>query len=83
MTSVASTQTVVFAHKIDSPLSMQPKILLVGMEFDRSDQAVSVLKQMLWGFEALRIFNDKLSQALDVVRRAEIKMNKMLEIVSS
>jgi len=36
---------------------------------------------MLWGFEALRIFNDKLSQAIDVVNRAEIKMNTLLETV--
>ena len=51
------------------------------MKFGRSDQAVSVLKQMLWGFEALRIFNDKLSQAIDVVNRAENKMSTLLETV--
>ena len=49
--------------------------------FVADNQAVSVLKQMLWGFEALRIFNDKLSQAIDVVNRAEIKMNTLLETV--
>jgi len=52
------------------------------MKFGRSDQAVSVLKQMLWGFEALRIFNDKLSQAIDVVGKAEAKMYQLLETVS-
>ncbi|KAJ9161715.1 hypothetical protein NKR19_g1936 [Coniochaeta hoffmannii] len=68
-----------FMQALDGIMRYNPKVLLVGMEFDRSDRAVSVLKQMLWGFEALRIFNDKLSQALEVVGRAETKMNELLE----
>lgn len=52
------------------------------MNWEKSDLALKKLKQMLWGFEALRVFGDKLKKALDEVNRAESKMKTWLEKVS-
>jgi len=35
---------------------------------------------MLWGFEALRIFGDKLKKSLDIVEGAGEKVKTLLEI---
>jgi len=62
---------------------MQPRILLDGMEWQKSDQALRKLKQMLWGFVALREFGDKLKNAIEAVTRARDSVKKSLEKVSA
>lgn len=52
------------------------------MNWEKSDLALKKLKQMLWGFEALRVFCDKLNKALEEVKSAESKMKTWLEKVS-
>ncbi len=51
------------------------------MEWHKSDVALKKLKQMLWGFEALRVFGDKLAKALSETTRAEASMRSSLERV--
>jgi hypothetical protein len=48
---------------------VQEKILLEGIELDASD-AVERLERMLWGLEALRVFDDRLSTSLSQIRKA-------------
>jgi hypothetical protein len=43
-------------------------VLLKGMEWHKSDAALKKLKQMLWGLEALRVFDDKLVRALQEIK---------------
>ncbi|KAK4445134.1 hypothetical protein QBC34DRAFT_429266 [Podospora aff. communis PSN243] len=43
------------------------------------DQALKKLKQMLWGFELLRLYNDMLKRAIGEIGKARDTMNKFLE----
>ena len=58
-------------------------ILLKGMEWHKSDEALKHLKKMLWGLEALRVFDDKLRTALSEIKNAKIKMKTELEKAST
>jgi len=53
-------------------------VLLKGLPWHRSYVALEGLKQMLWGFEALRIFDDKLSKALSEVKDAKNRIRSLL-----
>ena len=57
-------------------------VLLKGMEWHKSDDAVKKLKQMLWGLEALRVFDDKLTRALQEIKEGKEKMKGALAKVS-
>lgn len=57
-------------------------VLLKGMEWHKSDVALKKLKKMLWGLEALRVFNDKLTRALQEVKDGKEKMKGGLARVS-
>jgi hypothetical protein len=46
-------------------------VLLRGMEWHKSDAALKKLKQMLWGLEALRVFDDKLVRALREIKEGK------------
>jgi hypothetical protein len=50
---------------------LQPMVLLKGMEWHKSDAALKKLKQMLWGLEALRVFDDKLVRALQEIKEGK------------
>jgi hypothetical protein len=52
------------------------------MEWHKSDVAVRKLKQMLWGLEALRVFDDKLTRALREIKEGNEKMRGALARVS-
>jgi hypothetical protein len=58
-------------------------ILLKGLPWHKSDVALKKLKQMLWGLEALRVFDDKLNRGLNQIKAAQTKMYSQLETVSS
>jgi len=53
-------------------------VLLKGIEWHKSDVALRKLKKMLWGLEALRVFDDKLKRALQEIRDCEDQMNREL-----
>lgn len=53
---------------------VQPLVLLRGLPWRKSDAALKKLKRMLWGFEALRIYDDKLERAVDEINQAQQKM---------
>jgi hypothetical protein len=59
----------------------QPRILLDGMEWQNSDQALRKLKLMLWGFVVLREFGDKLENAIETITKACNTMKASLEEV--
>ncbi|EXJ75798.1 uncharacterized protein A1O5_00305 [Cladophialophora psammophila CBS 110553] len=68
-----------FADQMDHIMGMNPLVLLKGLEWRKSDAALKKLKQMLWGFEALRIFDEKLERALDEINQAKEKMESELK----
>ncbi|KAK0642174.1 hypothetical protein B0T16DRAFT_462179 [Cercophora newfieldiana] len=68
----------IFITELDRITGRSAKVLLEGMEWQKSGMALRQLKRMLWGLEALRVFRDKLSKALDALKLAR---NKMTELV--
>ena len=56
-------------------------VLLRGLKWHKSDVALKRLKEMLWGLEALRVFNDKLEKALEKIQEADEKMCERLKRV--
>ena len=56
-------------------------VLLKGIEWHKSDVALKKLKEMLWGLEALRVFDDKLKRALQCVKEGREEMYKELKRV--
>ena len=57
-------------------------VLLKGMEWHKSDAALKKLKQMLWGLEALRVFDDKLVRALQEIKEGKENIKGELKRVS-
>jgi hypothetical protein len=57
-------------------------VLLKGMEWQKSDVALKKLKEMLWGLEALRVFDDKLTRALQEIKYGKEKTKAELARVS-
>ena len=57
-------------------------VLLRGMEWHKSDIALKKLKKMLWGLEALRVFDGKLTSALQEIKDGKESMKGALERVS-
>jgi hypothetical protein len=49
-------------------------VLLRGLKWHKPEVALKGLKDMLWGLEALRIFDDKLRNALDRIGEAKKRM---------
>ncbi|KAK4443437.1 hypothetical protein QBC34DRAFT_443388 [Podospora aff. communis PSN243] len=64
----------VFIKELDQITGRSAKVLLEGMEWQKSGMALRQLKRMLWGLEALRIFKDKLAKAMDALNDARAKM---------
>jgi hypothetical protein len=60
----------------------QRQVLKQGLDWTHGDEAIQKLKAMLWALEALRIFDDRLSESLDKIREAKAKMQKYLSRVS-
>jgi len=58
-------------------------VLLRGIEWHKSDVALKKLKEMLWGLEALRVFDDKLGRALQEISQGEEQTKKELIRVCS
>ncbi|KAM7194686.1 hypothetical protein V8F20_007878 [Naviculisporaceae sp. PSN 640] len=64
-----------FLGELELIMEMEPLVLLRGMAWSKSDVALKKLKRMLWGLEALRIFSDKLGQAMSEIARAKAKVD--------
>jgi len=60
---------------------LQPMVLLRGLKWHKSDVALKKLKEMLWGLEALRVFDDKLRKALEKIQEADEKMREKIKRV--
>ncbi|KAK4221059.1 hypothetical protein QBC38DRAFT_149395 [Podospora fimiseda] len=58
--------------QLDDIMGIGDKTLLEGLEdWWGTAEAVNKLKKMLWGWEALRVINDKLSSSLSQIQRAQ------------
>jgi hypothetical protein len=57
-------------------------VLLKGIEWHKSDVALKKLKKMLWGLEALRVFDDKLKRGIQEIKACKNTMDKELNRVS-
>jgi hypothetical protein len=55
-------------------------VLLEGLEWGTSE-AVDKLKKMLWGLEALRVFDDRLSGSLAQIQKAQDAMERTVKQV--
>jgi chromosome segregation ATPase len=53
---------------------------LEGLEWGTKG-AVNKLKKMLWGLEALRVFNDRLSSSLSQIQKAQDSMERTIKQV--
>jgi hypothetical protein len=53
-----------------------------GLDWAHAEDAIQRLKSMLWALEALRIFDDRLAEALEKIREARGKMQRYLSQVS-
>ncbi|KAK4465126.1 hypothetical protein QBC42DRAFT_26114 [Cladorrhinum samala] len=63
--------------ELDQVMGIGNKTLLEGLEdWWGTSEAVNKLKKMLWGWEALRVFNDKLSSSLSQIQRAQDVMER-------
>jgi hypothetical protein len=58
-------------------------VLLNGLKWHKPEVALKGLKDMLWGLEALRIFNDKLGKAIERIKEAKEKMESKCSWVSA
>jgi hypothetical protein len=65
--------------ELDDIMELNPRVLLEGMRWEKSDVALRKLKQMLWGFEALRTFSDQLKKAIEEIGNAGEKMKAWLK----
>ena len=59
---------------------LQERVLLEGLEWGTSE-AVDKLKKMLWGLEALRVFDDRLSASLAQIQKARESMERTIKQV--
>lgn len=64
--------------QLDVIVGLGDKVLLEGLEWG-TDEAVDRLKKLLWGLEALRVFNDRLSASLAQVQKAQEAMERTIK----
>ncbi|KAL2072990.1 hypothetical protein VTL71DRAFT_10314 [Oculimacula yallundae] len=65
-------------ERLDIIVGLGEKVLLEGLEWGTSE-AVNRLKKMLWGLEALRVFNDRLSASLSQIQKAQEAMERTVK----
>ena len=59
-------------------LPIQDRVLLQGLDW-KSSKAVDKLRKMLWGLEALRVFDDRLTAALSQIQKAREAMERTIK----
>ncbi|KAK3326630.1 hypothetical protein B0H66DRAFT_551399 [Apodospora peruviana] len=66
--------------RLDDIMEIGDRTLLEGLEdWWGTTEAINKLKKMLWGWEALRVFNDKLSSSLSQIQRAQEAMEHTIK----
>ncbi|KAK0722603.1 hypothetical protein B0T26DRAFT_643204 [Lasiosphaeria miniovina] len=66
--------------RLDDIMEIGDRTLLEGLEdWWGTTEAINKLKKMLWGWEALRVFNDKLSSSLSQIDRAHEAMEHTIK----
>jgi len=66
--------------RLDAIMGIGDRTLLEGLEdWWGTVEAINKLKKMLWGWEALRVFNDKLSSSLSQIQRAQEAMENVIK----
>ncbi|KAL3424188.1 GTPase-activator protein for ras-like GTPase containing protein [Phlyctema vagabunda] len=65
----------VILSRLDIIVGLGEKVLLEGLEWGTSE-AVNKLKKMLWGLEALRVFDDRLSASISQIQKAQESMER-------
>lgn len=62
---------------------MQDEILFLDIDWSKNtSQALDMLKKMLWGLEALRAFDERLSASIHQIQRAREAMERTAYKVS-
>lgn len=64
--------------RLDVIVGLGEKVLLEGLEWGTSE-AVTKLKKMLWGLEALRVFDDRLSASISQIQKAQEAMERTIK----
>lgn len=64
--------------RLDGIVELGDRVLLQGLDW-RSSKAVDKLKKMLWGLEALRVFDDRLSASLSQIQKAREAMERTIK----
>ncbi|KAI9049724.1 hypothetical protein LZ554_005876 [Drepanopeziza brunnea f. sp. 'monogermtubi'] len=64
--------------RLDVIVGLGEQVLLEGLEWGTSE-AVDKLKRMLWGLEALRVFDDRLSASLSQIQKAQGAMERTIK----
>ncbi|KAK4183825.1 hypothetical protein QBC35DRAFT_83621 [Podospora australis] len=65
--------------RLDDIMEIGDRTLLEGLEdWWGTAEAINKLKKMLWGWEALRVFNDKLSASISRIQRAQDTMEHII-----
>ena len=59
----------------------QGKVIEMGLDWLKSDEAVHKLERMIWGLEVLRTFDDSLSSSLSEIKEARDRMLHVIEQV--
>nr|KAH7348938.1 hypothetical protein BKA65DRAFT_501750 [Rhexocercosporidium sp. MPI-PUGE-AT-0058] len=59
-------------------INLGREVLKKGLDWSHAEDAIQRLKSMLWALEALRIFDDRLGESLDVIKEAKDKMRNYL-----
>lgn len=66
--------------QLDGIIEIRDRTLFEGPEdWWGTAEAINKLKKMLWGWDALRIFNDKLSASLTQIQRAHDTMDNIIK----
>ncbi|KAH7407184.1 hypothetical protein BKA64DRAFT_666015 [Cadophora sp. MPI-SDFR-AT-0126] len=68
----------IILSRLDVIVGLGEKVLLEGLEWG-TNEAVNRLKKMLWGLEALRVFNDRLSASLSQIKKAQEAMDRTIK----
>ncbi|KAH8597407.1 hypothetical protein B0O99DRAFT_76478 [Bisporella sp. PMI_857] len=64
--------------EMNRAIKLGRQVLKRGLDWEHEEEAIQRLKSMLWALEALRIFDDRLSDSLDKVREAKESMRKYI-----
>ncbi|KAM7213096.1 hypothetical protein V8F06_011519 [Rhypophila decipiens] len=66
--------------RLDDIMEIGDRTLIDGVDsWINADESINKLKKMLWGWEALRVFNDKLSSSLFQIQRAQEAMEHIIK----